>query len=219
MGPPKVSYVWCFTFQYAPEAWGNDAGLPLSEIEQSGLATKCRYQLEKAPSTGKLHLQGVIRLVKLSTFTAAKAAFEKMRLGGAHIEMARGTFASNLAYCSKADTRVSGPYDFGDMSDPESVDRQNAAAQQPLNQSDLIEAAGHLPPNWRFITVCWGPPAIGKTRLWTLIGEYVGGGIYFVPGKAKNSESRTLPPGSTGVTALRLASVRKLTKSPRSVPR
>lgn len=93
----------------------------------------------------------------------------------------------NVQYCTKAESRVAGPWTVGDMSgDPDAVDR----AEDALDVVSVSDNYDDLPPKWRFITVCWGPPAIGKTRVWNLIGEYVGGGVYHVPGKAKNSSGR-----------------------------
>ena len=63
------------------------------------------YQLEKSPTTGKLHWQGYVRLTK-------NVRFQGMRkiLGlndSTHCEVARGSDQDNDRYCSKEETRVS----------------------------------------------------------------------------------------------------------------
>jgi len=101
---------------------------------------------------------------------------------GAHLELCKGKWTDNVEYCTKQSSRVAGPWYLGDCSHPEAVDLELTAPP----------SFDHLPPNWRFVTLCWGPPAIGKSRVWSLICDYVGGGTYHVPGKAKNSSGRWL---------------------------
>lgn len=70
-------------------------------------------QRERCPDTGRIHWQAYIRLSQQSSFTAVKAW-----LPGAHIEDAKGNEDQNIAYCSKEDTRVSGPYEQGVRAKP-----------------------------------------------------------------------------------------------------
>lgn len=68
----------------------------------------CVYQLEQAPSTNQLHLQGFIHFNSPRKFD-----YVKNLIGGeAHVEIAQDVKAS-IAYCQKSDTRVSGPWKFG----------------------------------------------------------------------------------------------------------
>lgn len=65
-------------------------------------------QLECAPSTGTLHLQGYSEFdhpVRLS-------ALQKL-LPGLHAQVARGTELHNTAYCSKPEGQCNGPWSFG----------------------------------------------------------------------------------------------------------
>lgn len=70
------------------------------------------YQLEKAPETGKLHYQGYIESKNMK-FTTAK------KLPGfnneTHLEARRGTREQAREYCMKSDTRVDGPWEFGEF--------------------------------------------------------------------------------------------------------
>lgn len=74
-------------------------------------ATYCIYQEELAPS-GTPHLQGYVQFSAKRTLVTVKGL---PGLEGAHLEPARGSPASNIAYCSKEDGRLSdSPYIFGE---------------------------------------------------------------------------------------------------------
>lgn len=68
----------------------------------------CIYQYEQAPSTGTLHIQGYCYLVHPTTFNGVRGLLPV----GSHIEIARDPTAS-IKYCSKEDTRIAGPVEFG----------------------------------------------------------------------------------------------------------
>lgn len=59
------------------------------------------FQEEKSPSTGALHLQGYVRFT-----SKRRLPFVKAYLGSpsAHLEIAKGSPAQNLAYCTKSDS-------------------------------------------------------------------------------------------------------------------
>lgn len=71
------------------------------------------FQLERGEENRTPHLQGYCELKKRQRFAAAK------RLIGdqAHLEPRRGTAAQARDYAMKADTRVAGPWEFGEFSD------------------------------------------------------------------------------------------------------
>lgn len=68
----------------------------------------CVYQVEKTPSTGKHHLQGVFGLKKQERYSAVLQYFKSPL----YIDVARNTYLS-IKYCLKSETRVSGPYYLG----------------------------------------------------------------------------------------------------------
>jgi len=70
-------------------------------------------QRERCPNTGKIHWQAYCRLSQQISFTTIKTWLPR-----AHIENAKGNEAQNIAYCTKADSRVSGPYEQGDRAMP-----------------------------------------------------------------------------------------------------
>lgn len=55
------------------------------------------YEQETCPVTGKIHLQGYMRLKKKTRFNTVK----KMLHDSCHLEAAKGTEESNITYCSK----------------------------------------------------------------------------------------------------------------------
>lgn len=158
-----------------------------------GSAALNAVQLESAPITGKLHYQGVVRFTNRNTLSAAREIMDAAMLGGCHLEICKGTFDQNLEYCSKPN-RVAGPWYLGDVRapDPEAENDRN-----PRNKAVPVQSNGRIdltrlevPVDFRFVTVIWGPPAIGKSYVAQLICSYIGGGTYNVPGKAKNSNGR-----------------------------
>lgn len=102
---------WCFT--------SFEEGRPFESLLEG--FNYIVFQQEKAPDTGKLHYQGF--------FTLKKAC----RLGGLkqnvnsnwHFEPAKGNNGQNRSYCTKVDTRVDGPWEYGIFQEPGSKKRKN----------------------------------------------------------------------------------------------
>lgn len=67
------------------------------------------YQVERAPTTGTEHIQAYLELHACYRFSRVLSLLP----AGAHVESARGSCEQNILYCSKEDTRVSGPYEYG----------------------------------------------------------------------------------------------------------
>ncbi|QLM02663.1 satellite replication initiator protein [Parsley severe stunt alphasatellite 2.2] len=57
------------------------------------------------------HLQGFIQMKSYNT------TFKKMKelIPGAHLELCKGTVEENMNYCNKEDTRVDGPWEYGEL--------------------------------------------------------------------------------------------------------
>lgn len=90
--------------------WPTTKEAPLdwfTRAEQSGIEYLV-FQLEKAPATGKLHLQGYVALTKRTTL----ATLKRLLSATAHWEVCRGKPAENRAYCTK-DGRINGPWEYG----------------------------------------------------------------------------------------------------------
>jgi hypothetical protein len=69
------------------------------------------YQLEAAATTGQLHYQGYVEFNKPVRHVTAQTLLSMPR--PAHFTVCKGTSSQNIAYCSKADTRIDGPWTHG----------------------------------------------------------------------------------------------------------
>ena len=72
----------------------------------------CMFQREKGEETGTEHIQAFIVFSIAKRFSTIKKYFPR-----AHIEHARGSNVQCRDYCSKSDTRVSGPYELGEFAE------------------------------------------------------------------------------------------------------
>lgn len=101
--------MWCFTFQLTegcePYAW-------LDELYNKGTLSYLVGQMEKAPTTGQLHIQGFCQTKKRVRLAQMKALD-----GQAHWEHAKDP-AKAREYCMKEDTREEGPWEFGQWRAP-----------------------------------------------------------------------------------------------------
>lgn len=108
--------VWCFTL-HADEEAGEEFAWPLATQDEHPLSEWAKvdhfkymlYQVEKAPDTGKVHLQGFICFDKTTRLAALKKLSAR-----AHWESARGSFKDNVEYCSKSKSKVCGPFQMGE---------------------------------------------------------------------------------------------------------
>lgn len=73
------------------------------------------FQRERGNEKGTEHFQIFIIFSCAKRFSTMKRLFEK-----AHIEKCKGSNVQCRDYCSKSDTRVSGPYEFGDFAEERS---------------------------------------------------------------------------------------------------
>ena len=71
------------------------------------------YQ-EEVGENGTHHFQGYLELSSPQRIAALKRAFPEFER--AHFEVARGSQEQCIAYCSKEDTRIDGPYEWGEKS-------------------------------------------------------------------------------------------------------
>jgi len=139
-------------------------------------------QLERAPTTGKLHLQGFI------VFEKNKRLNNVCQLlgGHAHVEIMRGRVQDNEVYCGKEETRVAGPWQFGDppkKGKRTDWERVKTLVSEGKTEIEIYGEAPHLancargvdklrslfgpkPPLTRDIRVIvlWGAPGTGKTH-------------------------------------------------------
>lgn len=133
---------------------------------------------EVCPDTGRQHLQCYVEFKQQTTIKALSK-----RLGGAHIEIAKGNSAQNIAYCSKEEVLLTKgePTAQGKRNDLESL--VNKIKENPtITTAELIEEGGATwCRNYRALEVIkdafepernwvpevhyvWGPSGSGKTR-------------------------------------------------------
>lgn len=75
-------------------------------------AIKCAaVQKEKCPDTGREHFQGFIQLVKPMRYAGIK---KLLQCDSAHLEATKGTPQQAWDYCTKEDTRIDGPWTYGE---------------------------------------------------------------------------------------------------------
>lgn len=181
MGAPVRS--WCFTINnpiddQLPGTWDN--------------IKFCKWQKEVGAS-GTPHLQGVVlfdKPIRLAGFFhrlslhMTYAALKKM-CPTAHWEPKKGTWPQAIAYCSKEETRVAGPWTIGDTPQPgartdlagmrglaESRKRlrdmdNEELAQVNRNNKVFFALRAQFPPSEnaakREVVLYVGKPGIGKT--------------------------------------------------------
>lgn len=95
---------WCFTLNNRVDEWA----VPI-QAGDGGLRY-CVFQHERG-ANGHLHIQGYAEFnkpVRMAT------AITVLGLHGAHLEARRGTRDQARDYCMKADSRVDGPWEWGD---------------------------------------------------------------------------------------------------------
>lgn len=143
------------------------------------------FQLEKAPETGTMHYQGYVIIKSRPRFNALKTMYPKE----IHWERRRGSHKQAVAYVSKDDTRIAGPWFFGTDEDvaPQPGARTDLesfrdAVREGHSLTELLDAhASTLARHPRFydmvraampqprrldleVIVCWGPAEAGKSR-------------------------------------------------------
>lgn len=140
------------------------------------------WQLEKAPSTGKLHMQAYVEVNKVMRYKALAA---ECGWDGAHVEKRMGSQKEACDYCAKTDSRIEGPWEYGQLTRQGArVDLEAAIelAKGGAKREELIEACGATwARNWRAldevsslyaksrdwpmeVSIIWGPSGSGKTR-------------------------------------------------------
>jgi len=122
----------CFTLN-------NPSSLEIQKLkEYVADARYAIFQLERG-TNGTEHVQGYCSRANPTGFGAWKKGLGTR----AHIEAARGTAAENKAYCSKEDTRVEGPWEYGSLPSPgqrsDLAGIITAARDASISMADVLE--------------------------------------------------------------------------------
>jgi len=174
---------WCFTIPDIDQSIDYtkcvDAPLPLFDVEKMDYLV---YQIEKAPETGRLHVQGYLSLNKKLRLTGVKKIH-----ASAHWEKTRGTPKQASDYCKKPESRVAGPWEWGICPDDRGKKSATALAIEAIQAGKpLSVVAGENPlawvrssrgltslhmmlqpdPDYRIVTttILYGDTRTGKTR-------------------------------------------------------
>lgn len=95
---------YCFTlFEYEVPA----------EVFKAPLDRTVRYvvwQEEECPDTHRRHIQGYLRFANAQRMAAVKRIIGK---DSVHVSRCNGSEAQNVKYCTKEESRVSGPWEIG----------------------------------------------------------------------------------------------------------
>jgi hypothetical protein len=94
------------------------------------------FSLEEAPTTGKLHLQGVVCFKKEMLFKAVCKMFPIT-----HWLQCKGSLQDNEKYCSKGPSHIAGPWSSGTRPNPGERKDLQALAQMVVDGADMITIA------------------------------------------------------------------------------
>jgi len=140
--------------------------------------------VEKAPSTGQVHLQGYVALLKKQRFSAVKRLLGDDTI---HLDRVTTTPDRAAAYCKKEDSRIAGPWEWGKAPDKRGKKSALEDAIKDIKEgkpmaevaashssvwvhsnrglkdlrSQLTKPHGFIKPVT--VTVYWGPTRTGKT--------------------------------------------------------
>lgn len=186
--------LWCFTINN-PVAGDDPNGWDKAKVKF------CFWQKEQG-AEGTPHYQGVVSLFRVSRITALK----KIN-GRAHWTCCNGTLDQNIAYCSKSETKVDGPWEYGDRAHQgkrsdllllkDAVEEGKSELEIAESEELHVVWAKYYKAMERYkrlrsskartwpthTTVLWGPPGTGKTK-WCLDN---GGDAYWLkkPGQGQ----------------------------------
>lgn len=109
--PPRARR-YCVTLHVEDGQTVETATTALQHVD--AISPRCCWQLEVAPTTGKLHFQSYFEFTNARLVSAVPQLFAPFH---PHITVATGTAAENLVYCSKTESRSPGavPYAKGDF--------------------------------------------------------------------------------------------------------
>lgn len=174
---------WCFTQWLDAEDVSPLSDLVASfemDLKECLGVQSYQFSLERGKESEGYHFQGYFMMPGRVTLYRILAKYKGWSKAW-HVEPVRGTVSQNIEYTSKVDTHVAGPYKWN-MEDAivEEADRVVAPCSD-----------GYFN---RYVEVCFGPPKIGKSRIWNLVFEYADFTVYNVPSAAPNSKAAWIGP-------------------------
>lgn len=102
---------YCFTYNNPENGLdfainGDDINAVLVQARSRRVVRGMVYQFERG-ANGTLHVQGCIRFDRNVRFRRCRTLLQRL-MPGVHVELCNGSWADNVAYCTKDDTRVDG---------------------------------------------------------------------------------------------------------------
>lgn len=184
-----------YLFTYFPDPEDDETFLLLdpSEIKD---CKYCIYQYEQCPETLRVHLQGYIEFNNAISLTQVKERLHA-QAPNCHLEPRRGSQQEAVAYCSKEESRLDGPYSFGDPGPGQGARKDIDDLHRTLNEGATLRQVSqtHFPLFLRYerainsyirlnnlprsqekktITIVFhGPSGIGKTRSARLLASFL----------------------------------------------
>jgi len=154
MAPTAKNY--CFTLNNYTDIEIEDLKTYGEESIRGGAGIRYIIFQEESGENGTKHIQGYTQFGKRVSLSYAKS-----KLGDrAHLEIARGTAEQNRCYCSKTETRIAGPYEWGEMiksGKRTDIDEFLArVAEAELDEGELLEKYSDL--------VCRYPRFVERAR-------------------------------------------------------
>lgn len=168
---------WCFTL--------NNPDVTSVQLLAAFATWELDYAIfqEEVSASGTQHLQGYLEFTRRRRLSAIKKLPHAAQM---HLETRKGTREEARSYCSKDDTRVAGPYEFGEWASSAQGKRTDlTSAIDTLRTSGMRAAANEFPSTFvRYhrglaayqtlltptrsdvpsVTLLYGPPGCGKTR-------------------------------------------------------
>lgn len=170
---------WCFTSFKDDFAYGK---------ERAMLSERIRFiicQKESCPDTSRVHFQGYVAFKRPIRMTSVKTILGDDSL---HLEVSRGTEQDSVNYCSKEDTRIGGPWSYGERQECGTRNDLNEVKEMIKDGKSNLQVAELIPfdrycrnykafdsyrhlfnrtkQDWRQLSVywIWGEAGTGKSR-------------------------------------------------------
>lgn len=143
---------WCFTLQASSEeervTWAAPGTpCPVGYWFDSGKIKYLVCQLERAPETGQLHLQGYCQFNNQIMLSGLAKITKDHK---PHWEVRRGSHEQARDYCKKADSRVNGPWELGQEKNEQGKRTDWAQVsekiQQGCSKKQILMDHPHLAP-------------------------------------------------------------------------
>jgi len=137
---------WCFTLNNPTE---QETAKLLSyeddDVRTGAAITYIVFQYEEAPTTGTPHYQGYVQFAQRKRHTYLERVISPRMTH----KVAKGNAAQNKVYCTKEESRLDGPWEFGTPTGGQGkrtdiAEFVNRAKQGRIERRELIETYGEI---------------------------------------------------------------------------